>query len=93
MFFLYFNFINNSYDNINHMSIPNYAYCEPLPLDGYIFGADFDLEWTGSQFTAKWSNFTLSDADNSARVSDVALNPSYVYPLGGNINRPMRDGW
>ena len=67
------------------MSIPSYAYCEPLPLDGYIFGADFDLEWTGSQFTAKWSNFTLSDADNSARVSDVALNPSYVYPLGGNI--------
>jgi hypothetical protein len=51
----------------------------------FLFGADFDLEWTRSQFTAKWSNFTLSDADNSARVSDVALNPSYVYPLGGNI--------
>ena len=67
------------------MSILNYAYCEPLPLDGYIFGADFDLEWTGSQFTAKWSNFALSDVDNSARVHDVALNPSYVYPLGGNI--------
>ena len=82
-----FCFFNNTlYDNINHMSIPSYAYCEPLPLDGYIFGAaDFDLEWTGSQFTAKWSNFTLSDADNSARVSDVALNPSYVYPLGGYI--------
>ena len=78
-------FFFSIYDNINHMSIPSYAYCEPLPLDGYIFGADFDLEWTGSQFIAKWSNFTLSDADNSARVFDVALNPSYVYPLGGNI--------
>jgi hypothetical protein len=84
-FFLYVNFINNSYDTISHMSIPNYAYCEPLPLGGYIFGADFDLEWTGSQFTAKWPNFTVSDADNSVQVSDVALNPNYVYPLGGNI--------
>jgi hypothetical protein len=74
-----------SYDNINHMSILNCAHCEPLPLDGYIFGADFDLEWTGSQFIAKLSNFTLSDADDSARVYDVALDPSYVYPLGGNI--------
>ena len=43
------------------MSIFNAAYCEPLPLDGYIFGADFDLEWTGSQFFAKWSDFVLSD--------------------------------
>ena len=67
------------------MSIFNYAYCQPLPLDGYIFGADFDLEWTGSQFTAKWSDFVLSDADNLARVSDVALNPSFVYPLGGSL--------
>jgi hypothetical protein len=67
------------------MSILNCAHCEPLPLDGYIIGADFDLEWTGSQFIAKWPNFTLSDADNSVRVSDVSLDPSYVYPLGGNI--------
>ena len=68
------------------MSILNCAYCEPLPLvDGFNFGADFDLEWTGSQFIALWSNFTLSDCDNSARVYDVALDPSYVYPLGGNI--------
>jgi hypothetical protein len=84
-FSLYVNFLNKSYDTIIHMSIPNYAYCEPLPLGGYIFGADFDLEWTGSQFTAKWSNFKVSDADNSVQVSDVALNPNYVYPLGGNI--------
>ena len=53
------------------MSIFNYAYCQPIPLDGYVFGADFDLEWTGSQFTAKWSDFVLSDADNLARVGDV----------------------
>ena len=84
------------------MSILSYAYCEPLPLDGYIFGADFDLEWTGSQFTAKWSNFALSDVDNSARVHDVALNPSYVYPLGGNmvaksyflsLSSDLQSGW
>ena len=35
------------------MSIFNSAYCEPLPLDSYKFGADFDLVWTGSQFTAE----------------------------------------
>jgi hypothetical protein len=81
MFFFYY----KSYDNINHMSILNCAYSEPLPLDGYIFGADFDLEWTGSQFIAKWSNFILSDADNLAQVYNVALNPSYVYPLGGSV--------
>ena len=73
------------HDNINHISIFSSAYCEPLPLDGYIFGADFDLEWTRSQFTAKWYDFVLSDADNLARVDDVALNPSFVYPLGGSL--------
>jgi hypothetical protein len=29
------------YDSINYMSILNCAYCEPLPLDGFNFGADF----------------------------------------------------
>jgi hypothetical protein len=67
------------------MSIFNSAYCEPLPLDGYIFGPDFDLEWSGNQFTAKWSDFVFSDADNLVRVGDVALNPSFVYPLGGSL--------
>ena len=69
MFFFFF-FLNESYDNIDHMSIFNAAYCEPLPLDGYIFGADFDLEWTGSQFFAKWSDFVLSD---TAKWSDFTF--------------------
>jgi len=68
------------------MSIFNSAYyVEPLPLDGYVFGADFVLEWTGSQFTAQWSDFEFLDSDNLARVGDVALNPSFVYPLGGSL--------
>ena len=35
-----------------NMSIVNSAFVEPLPLDGYIFGPDFILEWNGSHFTA-----------------------------------------
>ena len=66
------------------MSIVNSAFVEPLPLDGYIFGPDFALEWNGSHFTVTWPHFVISEADNLVKVGDVALNPSYVYPLGGN---------
>jgi hypothetical protein len=67
------------------MSIFNSAYCEPLPLDGYIFGADFDLDWTGSQFTAKWSDFVLSD---TAKWSDSAYpvtEPRHALTLFFNV--------
>ena len=40
------------------------------------------MDW--EKFTATWLDFVLSKADNSAKVGDVALNPSVVYPLGGN---------
>ena len=46
------------------MSIFNSAYVEPLPLDCYIFGPDFVLEWNGRQFNATWSHFVISEADN-----------------------------
>jgi hypothetical protein len=64
------------------MSIPNYAYCEPLPLDGYIFGGNFDLEWTGSQFTAKWSNFTLPNQRQVQRYRELR------YHLAGRTPTP-----
>ncbi len=67
------------------MSILKSAYVKPLPLDCYIFSADFVfLEWTGSQFTATWPDFVLSEADNSAKVGDIGLNLSVVYQLVGN---------
>jgi hypothetical protein len=61
-----------------NMSIVNSAFIEPLPLDDYIFGSDFILEWNGP-------HFVISEADNLVKVGDVTLNPSVVYPLGGNV--------
>ena len=65
-----------------NMSIVNSAFVEPrLPLNGYIFGPNFVLEWNGSHFTATWPHFVITEADNLDKVGDVALNPSVVYPL------------
>ena len=67
------------------MSVVNSAYVEPLSLDGFIFGPDFVLEFNESHFTAAWPNFVISEADNLIQVGSDALNPSVVYPMGGNM--------
>ena len=69
------------------MSVAQAAFVEPLPLEGYIFGPDIVLDYfQGSHFTAVWHHFVISEADNLLRVvGNVALNPSVVYPVGGNL--------